>query len=160
MTANSANDPLAALANIHLPAEPGLWPPAPGWWLLALVVVILLTSLVIWFYHRKKLRAPLVTALQEVDQLNKLLSGSILVQQLNQLLRRAARIQHGDAAAALAPQAWAEFLHQHAPADLAADHDSQVWQQLAHAAYQPLEIERSGEIVALTRAWLRSNLPC
>lgn len=30
------------LRDIHLPPEPGLWPPASGWWLLALLVVTLL----------------------------------------------------------------------------------------------------------------------
>ncbi|MEM7003859.1 MAG: DUF4381 domain-containing protein [Pseudomonadota bacterium] len=38
------SDPLQQLKDIHLPADPSWWPPAPGWWLLAL----LLTALLIW----------------------------------------------------------------------------------------------------------------
>jgi hypothetical protein len=36
---NGLPDPLSALRDIHLPADPGWWPPAPGWWLLLIVLV-------------------------------------------------------------------------------------------------------------------------
>ena len=41
-------DLLQQLRDIHLPAEPGWWPPAVGWWLLAL----LLAAALIWLTRR------------------------------------------------------------------------------------------------------------
>jgi len=34
-------DALSQLADIHLPQQPGYWPPAPGWWLLAAALLAL-----------------------------------------------------------------------------------------------------------------------
>ena len=30
------------LRGLHLPTEPGWWPPAPGWWILAVLVFVLI----------------------------------------------------------------------------------------------------------------------
>lgn len=51
----AAQDPLAQLQDIHLPAEIGLWPPAWGWWLL-LILSIAIISALLFFIKRKKSR--------------------------------------------------------------------------------------------------------
>ena len=48
----SADDPLAQLRGLHLPAEPGWWPPAIGWWALLVATLLLLIIVVRWMYQR------------------------------------------------------------------------------------------------------------
>ena len=43
------------LRDIHLPAEAGWWPPAPGWWLL-FALAALLPALVAYFHRRRRQR--------------------------------------------------------------------------------------------------------
>lgn len=51
----SAQDPLAQLQDIHLPAAIGIWPLAWGWWVL-LLLIITSVSLIVFFVTRKKTR--------------------------------------------------------------------------------------------------------
>ncbi len=155
---NPQTDPLAALKPIQLPPEPHWFPPAPGWWLLALAIVLGLIGLA-WLWRRRQKRiAPLKQALDELEQLQSSLQGSALMQALNQLLRRAARQAYGPQSASLGEQAWADFLKKNAPAEL--QQTPERWQHIAQAAYQQQAPERSGEYIALGRAWLKSNLSC
>ena len=155
---NPTADPLAALKPIQLPSEPHWFPPAPAWWLLAITLLIAIaTAIYFWRQHQRK-RAPLKQALSELEQLPTQHQGLALIQALNQLLRRAARQAHGPSVSSLAPAAWTDFLIQHAPHEL--QQQSESWQQIAQAAYQSDVPEQYGEYIALSRAWLRSNLPC
>jgi len=58
MSALPASPQTLQLQDIHLPPEPGFWPPAPGWWLVA---AILLLAVVFagrkWFHYLRRRRA-------------------------------------------------------------------------------------------------------
>ncbi len=54
------NDPLQQLRDIHLPPDPGWWPPSFGWWVLALAAATLLAwgvwSAIRYYQARRPLR--------------------------------------------------------------------------------------------------------
>ncbi len=43
--------PTDELRGLHLPLEPGWWPPAPGWWLLAILILLSLFTIV-WQWRK------------------------------------------------------------------------------------------------------------
>lgn len=103
-------NPLADLRDIQLPAEPGLWPPAPGWWLLALVML----ALTVWSARRLHARWRLRQRRQRLlGELGRLLAAAddpvARLQAASQLLRRAARRDHPQALL-LRDEAWLRFL--------------------------------------------------
>mgnify|MGYP001548978984 CR=1 FL=1 len=53
-----ALDLLNSLKDIHEPAPPGLWPPAPGWWLLAAIVLGALVALLVEWLRRRRAARP------------------------------------------------------------------------------------------------------
>ncbi|MEZ5560390.1 MAG: DUF4381 domain-containing protein [Pseudomonadales bacterium] len=57
-------DVLQQLRDIHLPADPSWWPPAPGWWLLALLVLLALALLARRLRRALRARLPLRRARQ------------------------------------------------------------------------------------------------
>lgn len=94
------------LRDVHVPAAPSLWPPAPGWWLVAAVVLacIAIVWLLRWRHARK------VTARQRLfDDACRDLPASAQVAAMSELLRRAARRidKHADK---LQGDAWLRFL--------------------------------------------------
>ncbi len=83
------NPPLE-LRDIHLPADPAFWPPAPGWWLaggliLALVVLVIARGLKAWRRHRRRRRA-----LAQLQALATLGPGPELAARVSELLKRVA----------------------------------------------------------------------
>lgn len=97
------------LRDIHLPAQVGWWPPAPGWWIL-MGLVLLLAGLVLWLLRRHHRRRYRRLALRELEQL-ALLPASELAAGLSRLLRRAALCHFPRReCAGLSGEAWLVFL--------------------------------------------------
>jgi HAMP domain-containing protein len=146
------------LRDIHLPAEPGLWPPAPGWWLL---LVVLLAALAFlgrqgWRMQRRRRRRQRVLA--ELDRLEAAeMRGPALVAAVSALLKRVALSRYPRAeVAALSGDAWLAFLDRSGGEGRFA---TGAGRALAEGAYAP---ETTGldahALLSVARDWLRRNL--
>jgi len=109
-------DNLPVLRDIHLPAPPPLWPPAPGWWLLGVFALVLLGfAFVLWRRRRRRLRRA-QRLLAEFDALRPAAADAATapayLSALSQFLRRVARAVRADAGS-LAGEDWIRFLDRH-----------------------------------------------
>ncbi len=99
------------LRDVHLPAAPALWPPAPGWWLLAvalvLVVLVLWVLVLAWLRRRRRQRGWLALFDQ---QLAVAPNAAARIATASELLRRAAR-DCAPEAAQLQGEPWLHFLN-------------------------------------------------
>ena len=91
------NDAVATdgLRGLHLPVEPGWWPPGPAWWIAALVVAALIIFAVIVIARRRDARRWQLAALSEWRSikgigLNNPGERIEVVQACSRLLRRVA----------------------------------------------------------------------
>ena len=92
-TTAPAQDPLAQLQDIHLPAEIGLWPPAWGWWVLALLIIATVSALVFFIKRKISRNAYRTIAIAELNSIHKKYGSdqsSEYLQNLSIILRRTA----------------------------------------------------------------------
>ena len=61
--------PTDELRGLHLPIEPGWWPPAPGWWILAVLIGLLLVVSVVQWRKWRQSRRWQRAALQELKSI-------------------------------------------------------------------------------------------
>ena len=95
------------LRDVHLPAAPGVWPPAPGWWLLLGVLLLglaVFVALRLRRRHRRRRWQSLFDAALAAAS-----APAARVGRASDLLRRAAR-RCDTAAALLQGEAWLRFL--------------------------------------------------
>ncbi len=94
------------LRDVHVPAAPSMWPPAPGWWLVAAAVLTAIT--ILWLLKLRRQRKS--KARQRLfDEACRDLPASSQIAAMSELLRRAARQvdKHADR---LQGEAWLQFL--------------------------------------------------
>jgi hypothetical protein len=149
----AAPDPLAQLADIHLPPAVEGFPWAIGWWgvLAVSLTVLLLLAIFLWRWYRanefkrdaKAELASIITSYQESSDKEQ------CYQQINQLLRRV--VLHKDSASvSLTGQSWAEYLARQGRGSLTEEQT----QLLLQAAYQPSPADPSPLFPAL-ETWLK-----
>ncbi len=101
------------LRDIHLPAEPSWWPPAPGWWILALLAIAVIFWCIVLLRRRLSLRRWQKQILGELDRIDAGAESAkhapIVISELSQLLRRASRLVDVNASS-LRGNAWLGFL--------------------------------------------------
>lgn len=109
-------DLLQQLRDIHLPAEPSWWPPAPGWWLLGLATVALLFWAVRELRRAWRRRQPIKLARSYYADVYASfqqgeIDGQTYLNRTNELLKRLYIHAIGDDTARSANDAqWLEYL--------------------------------------------------
>ena len=145
------------LRDIHLPAEPDSWPPAPGWWLLTALIVTAAAAVaaVGWrHWHRVQRRRRI---LAELNRIGTDRAGPPLVVGVATLLKRAALVTHpGADVAALSGDAWLAFLDRSGGDGQFTNGPGRV---LAAGPYAPTTEGLDDQaLLALARRWLTKNL--
>lgn len=152
------NAQLPPLRDIHLPADPSWWPPAPLWWLLAGILLVLLVVAALrlrqawlrWRWRR--------TWLHELD----LIAGhharhgehARTAAAVSQLLRRATLVIDAQAAA-LPGERWLEFLGSRSAGG---EFAGSVGRTLLGAPWQAHADGGAEELIAAARHWLTTAM--
>ncbi len=158
---NPATQSALQLRDIHLPAEPGLWPPAPGWWILAALLLVLL-SWAAWFalrrYRLHRQRQRILAVLSELEQKTANNATPEKIAQISILLRRLALMRYPRRqVAALTGNDWLSFLDESGGYGRFIHGPGQV---LASGPYQsalPTDLDTVA-LGSLVRSWVKINM--
>jgi len=108
-------DLAARLRDVHPPADPPWWPPAPGWWILLAIGLVLLAVAIRYSiprWRRWRMRRGFLAALEAIAQRHR--SGApetATAGEVSQLLRRAVLQRYPESgAASLVGEGWIAFL--------------------------------------------------
>ena len=153
-----ALDLLNSLRDIHEPAPPGLWPPAPGWWMLGAVVAGALVAALLEGLRRRRAARPVRAALDELDAWTATAAARdphAAADELAALLRRVALVRYPrERVAALTGDDWLAFLDATTGSRAFSEGPARILGNDRHAPDVHLDPEA---VDALARAWLRAH---
>lgn len=142
------------LRDIHLPADPSWWPPAPGWWLLAALVLSVIAFgawRAVRATRRRRWRDAVIGELDAIARRHAEGGDATrLAAELSMLLRRAARLVDARAAT-LHGDEWLAFLDAQLESD-AFTHG--VGRVLVDAPWRCTAAFDVDAVLALVRRWL------
>ena len=154
------SDPLAALRDIHMPPEPGLWPPAPGWWILALLLLLIAGGVATWRIRARRRDRPRREALLALAALRRELAEGAAPQRVaaesTSLLRRAAlaRFPRREVAG-LTGRDWLDFL---TASGGGAGFTAPEAAPLVRAPYAPrIGADEAERIIGLCERWIHAG---
>lgn len=102
------------LRDVHLPASPDFWPPAPGWWIVALLAAVSLIWIgvrLIGFWRRKSLQREIFRLLNDLSKTEPDDQIPIFLASVSTLLRRVALLKYPrNKVAPLTGKDWLSFL--------------------------------------------------
>ncbi len=106
---------LSGLRDLHIPQDPGFWPPSNNLWIVLALCVAGIIFLIIAFHLWQK--RPVVYAIKQYKKISQSASNNQLyLKQVSQLLRQVSIAVYGRAKIApLSDQKWQDFLLNVAP---------------------------------------------
>ena len=148
---------LPQLKDIHLPADPSIWPLALGWWLLLVVCLVVAVWLVLTirkYFCIKKHKRMLFDELAQLETKLKESPSKSLVAETNILLRRLALAYYPNASvASLTGGDWLNFLDE---SGNTRNFSRGAGRILIEAPYRSGELENynGDEFIPLIRKWV------
>ena len=152
-----AGDNALQLADIHLPAQPDWWPPAPGWWLLAALLLAALTHGVIralrWRKRRRQ-QQMIDSTLAELRQQFARGETQAAIAGLNRLLRALALMHFPrEETASLTGEQWLAFLDRGAQTHDFSQGPGRVLGEGPYQTHAPKDLDTDA-LLRLTRRWI------
>lgn len=146
------------LRDIHLPADPSWWPPAPGWWLLLAVLLGVTWWLARVWRHRLRQRRWRRRVLVELEaiasQFAEHADRQRLLADVSRQLRRASLLLD-PTAATLTGEPWLQFLDAHGGTD---QFQHGVGHVLLNGPWQPTAEFDPAALLTLVREWFARAL--
>ncbi len=150
--------PLSALRDIHLPTDPAMWPPAPGWWLVG-IGWVLVAAWLVWLIRRTRKRTLPKRAVQAGLLRLDTRTGDMpqklqRVREMSRLIRQYAIHKFGrETVSRLHGTAWLQFLEQSTDGQVSFTRGpGQVFGQDQYASRVDVDLET---LKQLLMAWVK-----